>query len=96
MVCVFVSLPSFVYSTFAEQFEVTPGRWHWRCAPTIVRQYAPAVIVEEMKAEVARNMPKLVLSFLAASILFWIMTTPTNAIDTMIELVDDVELGGNY
>lgn len=43
MICVVMALPQH-WSEIVEQLDVTPGRWHFRCAPIAVRGYAPATL----------------------------------------------------
>ena len=42
MVVVVVARPA-RWATAVRQLETTPGRWHYRCAPSPIRQHAPAV-----------------------------------------------------
>jgi hypothetical protein len=43
MLIVMVEQPRLWHLTGAERLERSPGRWHYRCAPTTIRKYAPTV-----------------------------------------------------
>jgi hypothetical protein len=44
MVVVISALPSLLTRVPLQQHvDAAPGRWHWRCAPRVVRQYAAPI-----------------------------------------------------
>lgn len=64
------------------------SRWHWQCAPRPIRQYAPAVTVEDPTVQ-------MIVLAVAASILAWVIAPSAyNAIDDLLELVFTAVLRG--
>lgn len=84
MVVITTGLPYGWVKNVTQRLEIAP-KWHWQCAPKPVRQYAPAVTIEEYG--------QMIVVVAAASLLVFVMEH-VPMIDSVIELVFTI-LGGN-
>jgi len=75
----------------AERLAYARGRWHYRCAPTPVRRFASPVMPPRT------NDAKLALAgLLAASIMAAIFASPASDVETIHELVHQVDLVADF